>query len=230
MNLPFLKPRQNGSAAGVPPAPQSSMPERRFFEVFGDTIMENQFLRNLTIVLAGACLILTFALQRAINKPTLVIRVDNASEPAVIRNAAQEAAVTAPEVRNFTEHFTRNLLAWDLYSLDEDIDRALAMMTPDAAVKMKNRLDGLNVTAKVKENSLRTKVLITEISVEKDSRKAIAVKVRGSRLAESYLKTDYRKETVFEDFLVLSKVQRSLETPWGLLVEDWRESIFKETP
>jgi len=204
--------------------------EPRYFEVFGDALTENLFLRNAVIILAGCCIILTLTIGRLAQKPPLVIRVDQLTETKAFSDVAHESSVTGPEVRNFVEHFTRYLLAWDLYTLDDDINRALAMMTPEAAGKMKNKLDGWAVTQKVKADSLRTKVVITEISIQKDSPHNVAVKVRGSRIAESYDKKEYRKETVFEDTLILKKISRSLQTPWGLLVEDWSESIYKETP
>ena len=103
------------------------------------------------------------------------------------------------------------------------------MMTPEAAGRMKRYLDGLNVSQKVKADALRTKVVIAEIAVEKDAPHAVRVKLRGSRIAASYDKKDLRRETIFEDTLVLRKVQRTVATPWGLLVEAWSENVFKET-
>lgn len=228
--LELLRSKLPAGVAAGPASAASAKPERKFFEVFGDALTENLFLRNLAIVLAGSCIALTVALVRLAQKPPLVIRVDRLSEPAAFTDVVHESHVTGPEVRNFVEHFTRYLLAWDLYTLDDDIDRALGMMTPEAAGKMKNRLDGMSVTPKVKADALRTKVVISEISVEKDSPRAVTVKVRGARTSESYEKADLRRETVFEDTLILRKTARSLETPWGLLVEDWSESIYKEIP
>ncbi|MBI5239124.1 MAG: hypothetical protein HY926_01495 [Elusimicrobia bacterium] len=202
--------------------------EPRFFEVFGDAVSETLFLRNLAIVLGGASLVLCMALLRLCVRPPLVIRVSDLGEPMPITDARRAAYVTAPEVRNFAEHFTRNLLAWDLYTFVDDIDRALAMMAPEAAAKMKSRLDGLNTTSAIRENSLRTTVAITEIEVEKDTPDVVRVKVRGTRTAASYEKKDYHKETSFEDTLVANKVARTAKTPWGLLVVEWTEAIYEE--
>lgn len=203
---------------------------RKYFEVFGDALAETIFLRNLTIGLAGACLMLTVALVRLANKPPLVVRVDALHEPVAIPDLEQQAYVTGSEVSNFASHFTRDLMGWDLYSLDEDVNRALAMMTPDAAVRMKQKLDALHATQETKDHSLRTKVLISEISVEKDTPHVVRVKVRGTRVAQSYDDKQYRKETIFEDALLAQKVPRTQKTPWGLLIADWSENIFKETP
>ena len=202
--------------------------EPRFFEVFGDAVSETLFLRNLTIVLGGACLVLGIAVLRLCSKPPLVIRVSDLSEPLPVTDVRQAAYVTAPEVRNFAEHFTRDLLAWDFYTFVDDIDRALGMMTPEAAAKMKAHLDGLNTASAIRENSLRTKVAITEIEVEKDTPSVVRVKVRGTRTSLSYEKKEYSKETSFEDTLVASKVPRSAKTPWGLLVTEWSEAIYEE--
>src|SRR5271156_1501061 len=107
-----------------PAAKPSSSPEgltgRRFFEVFGDALTENLFLRNLVIVLGGSCMLLCVVVVRLSGQPPLVIRVDNSGDPLAFTNVKVQNAVTGPEVRNFAEHFTRYLLAWDLYTQTRD--------------------------------------------------------------------------------------------------------------
>lgn len=203
--------------------------EPKYFEVFGDTLAENVFLRNLAVALAGACLVLTVGLVYTSSKPPLVVRVDGLHAPVAIPDLGQTAFVTAPEVSNFAQHFERSLLGWDLYSLDDDIDRALSMMTPEAAGTMKRYLDGLRVTQLVTMHALRTKVVIAQITIEKDEPHAVWVKVRGTRLAQSYDGKAYRTETIFEDSIVAKKVARTMKTPWGLLVADWSENVFNRT-
>ncbi|OGR97781.1 MAG: hypothetical protein A2V88_09225 [Elusimicrobia bacterium RBG_16_66_12] len=203
---------------------------RAFFEVFGDSLSENVFLRNFVVVLGGLCLALTLAVLRIANKPPVVIRVDNIGDPIVFQNVKVENAVTAPEIRNFTEHFTRYLLGWDLYTLTRDVDTALRMMTLPAAQKMIERLNGMKAEPFTKENNLRAVVQIAEISIEKDTPEIVRVKVRGTRTYTSYINKDFKKEIVFEDTFTARKVNRDATTPWGLLVDDWQESIFRETP
>ena len=202
---------------------------RRFFEVFGDAVTENIFLRNLAITLAGACIIQTIGILKLTSRPPMVIRVDNIGEPVAYDNVKVHNAVTGPEVRNFAEHFTRDLLGWDSYSLTDDINRALHMMTIPAAQKMISHLDGMKAEPFTKGNSVRTAIKITQIEVEKDAPAAVRVRVRGTRTYASYNNKDFHQETTFEDTFVAQKVDRTLKTPWGLLVDDWQESIFKET-
>ena len=204
--------------------------DRRFFEVFGDALTENLFLRNLAIVLGGSCLLLAVIIAWLADKPPLVIRVDNIGDPAVSANVKVQNAVTGPEVRNFAEHFTRYLLAWDLYTQTRDIDTAFRMMTPSAAQTMCQKLNAMRAEPFAKEHAVRTTIQIAEIAVEKDTPEIVRVKVRGTRSCSSYVDKDFKKETTFEDTFVARKVERSLKTPWGLLVDDWQESIFKETP
>jgi hypothetical protein len=214
----------------TPPLPTSAKPAaRRFFEVFGDAVSENIFLRNLAVALTGACIIQTFGVLKLTSRPPMVIRVDNIGEPVAYDNVRVQNAVTGPEVRNFAEHFTRYLLGWDCYSLTDDVNRALHMMTLPAAQKMIAKLDGMKAEPWTKDNSVRTSVKITQIEVEKDAPAAVRVKVRGTRTYASYNNKDFHQETTFEDTFVAQKVDRSLKTPWGLLVEEWQESIFKET-
>jgi type IV secretory pathway TrbF-like protein len=216
-------------AAKAPTCPEG-LSGRRFFEVFGDSLNEIVFLRNLVIILGGGCLLLTIAVARLADKQPLIIRVDNIGEPLAFTNIKVQNAVTGPEVRNFAEHFTRYLLAWDLYTQARDIDTAFRMMTPAAAQKTYQMLNEMKAEPFTKDNSVRTVIQITEIDVEKDTPEIVRVKIRGTRTYSSYIDKEFKKETTFEDTLVARKVDRSLKTPWGLLVDDWQESIFKETP
>ena len=218
------------TATSLKASPNPEFAGRRFFEVFGDALTENIFLRNLVIVLGGSCMLLTIAVVRLASTPPLVIRVDNVGEPVAFTNIKVQNAVTGPEVRNFAEHFTRYLLAWDLYTQTRDIDTAFRMMTPTAAQTMYQTLNAMKAEPFTKEHSLRTTIQIAEIEDEKDTPEIVRVKVRGTRTGSSYTDKEFKKETTFEDTFVARKVDRSLKTPWGLLVDDWQESIFKETP
>ena len=212
------------------PATSEGLTGRRFFEVFGDALTENLFLRNLSIVLVGSCILLCVAVARLAGRPPLVIRVDDIGEPLSFTNVKVQNAVTGPEVRNFAEHFTRYLLAWDLYTQSRDIDTAFRMMTPAAAQNVYQKLNAMKAEPFAKEHAVRTTIQIAEIDVEKDTPEIVRVKLRGTRTYSSYTDKDFKKETTFEDTFVARKVDRSLKTPWGLLVDDWQESIFKETP
>ncbi len=218
------------SLAAKPPPNPEGLTGRHFFEVFGDALTENLFLRNLVIVLGGSCMLLCIVVVRLAGKPPIVIRVDNIGDPLAFTNVKIQNAVTGPEVRNFAEHFTRYLLAWDLYTQTRDIDTAFRMMTPDAAQKTYQKLNAMNADSFTKERSIRTAIRIAEIDVEKDTPEIVRVKLRGTRFYSSYTDKDFKKEITFEDTFVARKVDRSLKTPWGLLVDDWQESIFKETP
>ena len=190
--------------------------------------MENLFLRKAVIVLGGLSLGLTVAVMRLANRPPLVIRVDNVGDPVAFQNTPVQNAVTGPEARNFAEHFTRYLLGWDLYTQDRDINQALSMMTETAAQKMIHTLDEMAATPFVKEHSVRTTIELAEIVAEKDTPDIVRVRLRGTRLYSSYTDKDFKKEITFEDSFVARKVARSLKTPWGLLVDQWQESIYKQ--
>ena len=205
-------------------------PTPRYFEVFGDSLAETLFLRNAVLILGGLCLALSVGLVRLAQRPPLVVRVDDLGDPVVFANTPAQSAVTGPEVRNFAEHFTRYLLGWDLYTLDHDVDRALGMMTTGAAGKMIHTLDGMGASSFTKQQSVRTSIQLAEIVVEKDTPEMVRVKLRGTRSYASYSDKDFKKETTFEDTFIARKVARGTKTPWGLLVDDWQESVFKSTP
>ena len=211
-------------------APRAAMKAPRYFEVFGDALVETIFLRNAVVLLGGISLVLCVGLVRLSFRPPLVIRVDNIGDPVAFTNTPIQNSVTAPEVRNFADHFTRYLLGWDLYTVDHDVDRALAMMTERAAQKMVHTLDAMGASTFTKGQSVRTSIELAEIVVDKETPDMVRVKLRGTRTYASYSDKELKKETTFEDTFIARKVARSAKTPWGLLVDDWQESIFKSTP
>lgn len=216
--------KENGTKQNLPGQEPG---EQKYFEVFGDTVTENLFLRNLVVLLLGLCIFLAIVAARTLNKPPLVIRVDQLGEAAAFSGVKQLTQVTGPEVRNFTEYFVKYLTAWDFYTYDDDLNKALGMATDNAKVRLKEYLDGIHVVDQIKANTLRTKLKISEIVVEKDTPQVVRVSVRGTREASSYENAEYKKETVFENTIIMQKVSRSIKTPWGLLVDDWTEKIFK---
>lgn len=207
---------------------QTNTKKRKYFEVFGDSLNELTFLRKITLFLIMVVIFQTIIIVKSINKKPLVIRVDSLGNANAYKDIESVQAVSPAEVSNFTQYFLQYFTAHNFYTYDEDFTRAFKMMAPNAQRKLNNELIKNKTVNKIKTAQLKTKLTISEINIEKDSPEYINLRVRGTRDIQSYENLDLYKEEIFEDKMVLKKIKRSEKTPWGLLVDNFSEELFKK--
>jgi hypothetical protein len=171
---------------------------------------------------------LAINLRVALKKTPIVIRVDSLGNAQAFENERSLQKVTSSEMANFVQYFVQYFTAYNFYSYDDDFNRAFAMMTKDCQRKMNSRLGEYGIVDQIKANELKTKLTITEINVVKDTPDTSIIKVKGTRDITSYSKHDVNREEIFDIELVVRKVKRSMNTPWGLLVENFVEELYKK--
>jgi len=201
--------------------------ERKYFEIWGDSLKELDFFKTLTIALVGLCIFLTVVTVRALKKMPLVIRVDQLGHATAVENVKSNQVVSEIEIFNFAQHFLQNFIAWNVYTCDDDFEKAFKMMSLECQDKMNTYLTSNNIPTQIKEGKLKIKLNITEMIVEKDSPQFVVLKIKGNREVKSYDDQAMNKTVIFEDTLTLKRLPRSTKTPWGLLVDNWSESIYK---
>jgi len=201
---------------------------RKYFEVFGDAINQLNLFKTLTVGLLMLCIFLVIIVRKSINKMPLVIRVDLLGNAETAKYNKSILAVSPAEISNFTQYFTQYFSAHNFYTYDEDFTKAFKMMTEDCQRKLNDYLTIKNVMNNIKSNQEKTKLTITEIRTVKDSPEYVNLKVKGNREIRSYQNADFYREEIFEAELSIKKVDRSEKTPWGLLVDSWSESLYKQ--
>lgn len=227
-NLSLTPPKSGESQSNKNSSDQTTLVGgRRYFEVFGDALNENAFLKNLIVLLAGMVIFLIVVVAKVLNRPPLIIRVDELQKPTVISEWEGQTAVTSPEIRNFTRIFLKGFLSWDIYTYDDNFKSVFTMMTPLAQKKLNSYLEEKGVVEQINKERLKTTLTISEIAVVEDTQSVVVIKAKGTRVLRSYDKPEMQQEIIFEDTLTLRKVSRTNNTPWGLLLDDWSESLFK---
>lgn len=209
------------------PAGDTSV-NRAYWEVFGDTVNQLNWFKNLSILLAGAVIFLSILMVQSMKKMPLVIRVDALGNAEAFKNVQSANPVTKAEINNFTQYFLQYWTAGNYYTLDDDLRKAFNMMTENYKRKASDYMSTQGMLDHIKQNQIKTKMLISEILVLKDSKEFVNLKVKGTTEIKSYQAADFYKEEIFEYELSLKKVERTEETPWGLLVDSWNPSYFKK--
>ena len=201
--------------------------ERKYFEVFGDTLNQLNLFKTLTLFLAAAVIFQTVIIKTTVKKPPLVIRVDQLGNADAFKNVQSLQKITAPEIINFTQYFLQYFTAYDLYTYKDNLDKAFSMATENCRQKLNDYFAINRVLDDIKNNQLKTKLNIVSIVIVKDAPDYANLKVKGTREVTSYQNPEFSRDIIFEDELSLKKVERTEKTPWGLMVDAWSESLYK---
>lgn len=201
---------------------------KKYYEVWGDSLNMLFFLRTVCVLLVFAVIGLILLIRQNADKLPLVVKVDTLGKAEIVKNWQSEIYVTPPEISNFTQTFIELFTAQDYYTYNENFRKAFKMMTPVCQKKIDEYLTANNIVEQIKQAQYKTKVNISKIDITKDSKEAVFVKVKGYREILSYLNPEFRKEIVFETDLILKKTPRDFRTPWGVLIDYYNETIFKE--
>jgi hypothetical protein len=198
-----------------------------YYEVWGGLESANRALW-ISLWFAITVALLTMALLRVqLRRPPVVIRVDSSGQSAVMPGVGLQAPVGEAEVRNFLTLFERFFIELNAYTYDSDLKLAFAMMTEDFQAKANDIIKRDGTLETVKAGQLRTTIFLSELRVLRDTPQMFECKVKGYRQTSSYKPDVAAGEVVFEHDVVLRKVPRSERAPYGILVEDFRESVFK---
>ena len=204
------------------------VPTRKYYEIWGETANQLNWFKNLAFLMAGAVIFLVILLTKSINKMPLVIRVDTLGAAKAFSNVQSANPVTAAEVNNFTQYFLQYWTAGNYYTYEDDLTKAYKMMTENYQRKAGEYLSTHSTMDYIKQNQIKTKMTISEMFILKDSENYVNLKVKGTNEVKSYQAPDFYKEEIFEYELSLKKVERTENTPWGLLVDAWNASYFKK--
>ncbi|MDD5688535.1 MAG: VirB8/TrbF family protein [Elusimicrobia bacterium] len=200
----------------------------KYFEIFGDTINQLNFLKKCCFFLIMLAIFESIIIVKSINKLPLVLHVDSIGNAQVVKYDKSILAVSPIEVSNFTQYFIQYFSAYDFHAYDDNFTRAFKMMTEECQRKLNDYLTINNVVDNIKSNQLKTTLKISNITTINDSKDWIDLKVKGTREVRSYQNTDFNREEIFEAEMSIKKVKRTENTPWGLLVDAWSETLFKK--
>ena len=202
--------------------------KRRYFEVFGDLEAQAEFLKLSNLVLLVILLAVLAGAFLLARRPPLVIRVTEVGAAEPIRDFRINNAPSEPEILYFSKTFTRLYTEYNAYTLSRDISEAFNQMTGHFQ-KITNRdVVESGLLTRVKEAGLRAAIEFKEEKIERETPEFIRVSLMGVRTIQSYKNPDYKEASLFKAELALKRCQRSINVPFGLLVEDYHEMILNK--
>jgi len=200
---------------------------RKYFEVWGDALESARFHKRLCLLLAVLSLLLLVLLNRAQLKPPLVIRVNAVGKAEPIHNINATHHLTKPEVLNFVKLFMTYFLERNFYTWKDNLVEATRMMTASFQEKVNDEVNLDEEIAAIQVHKLTSTLNFSTIEVLRETEAHILVSLKGWRKITSTENSDYLREIIFEGELTLKKVSRTMETPYGLLVDSYTQKVFK---
>lgn len=188
---------------------------------------QNNFLKitNLfTLLLLGLSLVWAF---KAYIKPPVVIRENAKGQIQVIKNLVYNDRVTPLEINSFSKLFLRRYLAYNSYGVTHELDRALKMMTNKfesnniAAIEKNNTIQG------IEKEQVHSGLKIKNMKIKKVEGGYIYEKVYGN-IIRKYYGSKRKKIETFKGNLVLKKIKRTAERPYGLAVANYSQIILNK--
>lgn len=229
MNLlpSFLRKRGAPKPAAVA-APDLPLGAPAYYEVWGGLESANRALWFALWFATTVAFLSLILVRTLVRRPPVVIRVADSGQAEVERDTGRQPPVSEAEVKNFLSLFERFFMGLNAYTYDPDLRLAFSMMTQGFQSKADDMLKREGTLETVKANQSRITVVLTELKVLRDTAEVIECRVMGNRQIGSYKADGTTGEVVFEHNIILRKVPRSEQAPYGILVEDFHESVYKK--
>ena len=211
------------------PADPAATATPAYYEVWGGLESANRALWLavwFSTVVALLCLIMVRAL---LCRPPLVIRVTDSGLAQVMPDDARQPPVSEAEIKNFLSLFERFFFGLTVHTYDADLKLAFSMMSPAFQGKANDLLKHDGTIEALKANEGRVRVNLTELKILRDTPEVLECRVMGNRQIGSFKIGGSAGQIVFEHVVILRKVPRSDKAPYGVLVDDFHESIYENT-
>lgn len=202
--------------------------KRRYYEVFGDLEAQVEFLKLTSLLLLALLFFTLFGAFMLAKRPPVVIRVDEVGRAEAIQDLDLNNAPTEHEIFDFSKNFTKRFRELNSYTLANDTAEAWNRMTSRYRKIADRDLVESGFFSRFNNTGLYTRIEFKEESIDRDAPEFVRVAIIGVRNILHYNDPDYKESSLFKAELLLKKVPRSREIPWGLLVEDYREILLNK--
>ena len=202
-------------------------PSGAYYEAWGDSLSTLQKLWKVCAAQLCIIVILLILLNRGIRRPPVVIRVDSIGKAEAITDYELNNRVTPVEAAEFVRLFMRDLLERNYLTWQDNLTEADRLVTPRLRTELDGSINWKDETSAIVHGRWTCKLMLSDITVTQETKNSFLVTVKGYRKIVSAENNLYSKETVFESTLGINKVKRTSATPYGLLVDSYRQEDYK---
>ncbi len=202
--------------------------KRRYYEVFGDLEAQNEFLKLNNLILLMGFFLAVFGAFILAKQPPFVVRVNEVGKAETIQNIHSNNAPSVPEILDFASVFVKSFRGLNSYTLSDNSSEAWNRMSARYQRIANRDLIESGFLKKLDKTGLYTRIEMKEEKIERETTEYGFVSLIGVRTLLNYNDPGYLESSLFKADLVLKKVPRTRQIPWGLLVENYNEVILNK--
>ncbi len=193
---------------------------RLFYEIWGDLESQNAALKVVILLMS---LILIAALFTSfytykINRVPIVIRVNSAGNARVLRNLPFNNRVGMGEIVYFSKSFVREFTGFNSLMIKTELSRALNKMSPDYGEKTLKMIVKNGFIQKMEKAGITSIIKFKKIKLIRQTVNHDELKLYIVRTVVSDDDSNIKNNAAYEDKLVLKRIKRSVQYPFGLEV------------
>lgn len=193
---------------------------RLFYEIWGDLESQNAALKVVILLMS---LILIAALFTSfytykINRVPIVIRVNSAGNARVLRNLPFNNRVGTGEMVYFSKSFVREFTGFNSLMIKTELSRALNKMSQGYGEKTLKMIVKNGFIQKMEKAGITSIIKFKKIKLIRQTVNHDELKLYIVRTVVSDDDSNIKNNAAYEDKLILKRVKRSVQYPFGLEV------------
>jgi hypothetical protein len=193
---------------------------RLFYEIWGDLEAQNTALKIVIILMSlitAISLFTAFYTYKA-NRIPVVIRVNSVGDAKVLRNLPFNNKTGMGEIIYFSKSFVREFTGFNSIMIKTELSRALNKMSEDYGKKTLVMIIRSKFIHKMEEAGITSKIKFKKIKLIRQTVNHDELKLYVVRTVISNSDTSIKNSAAYEDKLILKRIKRSVQFPFGLEV------------
>ncbi|MHB1703127.1 MAG: hypothetical protein ACYCS0_02750 [bacterium] len=191
---------------------------RLFYEIWGDLEAQNTTLKIIIVLMSlitSTSLLTAFYTYKA-NRIPVVIRVNSGGNAKVLRNLPFNNKTGMGEIVYFSKSFVREFTGFNSIMIKTELSRALNKMSETYGKKTLRAIIRSRFIQKMEKADITSKIKFKKIKLIKQTVNHDELKLYVIRTVISNTDTSAKNAAAYEDKLILKRVKRSVQYPFGL--------------
>ena len=193
---------------------------RLFYEIWGDLEAQNTTLKIIIVLMSLITLtsLLTAFYTYKANRIPVVIRVNSVGNAKVLRNLPFNNKTGMGEIVYFSKSFVREFTGFNSIMIKTELSRALNKMSETYGKKTLRAIIRSRFIQKMEKADITSKIKFKKIKLIKQTVNHDELKLYVIRTVISNSDTSAKNAAAYEDKLILKRIKRSVQYPFGLEV------------
>jgi hypothetical protein len=193
---------------------------RLFYEIWGDLEAQNTALKIVIILMSliTAISLLTAFWTYKANRIPVVIRVNETGNAKVLRNLPFNNRTGLGETVYFSKSFVREFTGFNSIMIKTELSRALNKMSEGYGKKTLIMIIRSKFIQKMEKAGITSEIKFKKIKLVKQTVNHDELKLYVIRTVISDSDSSVKNTAAYEDKLILKRIKRSIQYPFGLEV------------